>query len=135
MKAAELVATCVLCALPLVVACAGENRDNPPPSYGVTNTQPVGLDWAVYRIADARCDFEQSCNNVGPNEGYASRENCQTRQRGDLAGDLRSDKCPGGVDERQVDACVAQIHGERCGNVLDTVGRLTACRTSALCLR
>ena len=137
MKALELFATCTLLGLPLLVACAHEDQSTPASqsSYGQMNVQPVSVNAAIDRITTSRCDFEQTCNNVGPNQTYPDRSSCLTKTRGDLSTDLRADQCPAGIDGRGLDKCVAEIRGERCGNVLDTVGRLTACRTSELCLR
>jgi hypothetical protein len=98
--------------------------------------QPISAADAVQRIATARCDFEKACGNIGqgPDKDFLTHEACMNKWKADVGDDLRPHECPSGVDSRQVDTCVAELRAERCGNVLDTVSRLTACRTSALCV-
>jgi hypothetical protein len=134
MKALELLTTCAVLAFPLVMACSNEQQ-NQPAAYGQMNVQPPTPDQAVDRIAGARCDLEMSCNNIGTDRRFMNRSACLDKQRGELAGHLRVDQCPMGIDARRLDTCVSTIRSQRCGNVLDSVGRMTACRTSDLCMR
>ncbi|WP_394833736.1 DUF6184 family natural product biosynthesis lipoprotein [Pendulispora rubella] len=90
---------------------------------------------AVASVALARCDREASCSKLGEGRDHPTRESCLTEMRGKAEGDLNASKCPGGVNRASLDSCLAEIHAESCGNPLDTLERLAACNTSALCSR
>jgi len=115
------------------VACSHESSS--PGSTTITGSResaPVSKS-VVDSIADARCDREAQCNNVGADRTYASRTACVTKLRGDGMNDLSEANCPNGVDSKQLDKCLADISGERCDSPLDTLSRVAACRTGALC--
>jgi Family of unknown function (DUF6184) len=120
----------------LLAACGGSNREPAVPgtSPGVTNAQ-MADSAVVGRLATARCDREQTCNNVGAGQKYVSRENCMDQMRGSLANDLNAYECPRGIDEERLDRCMAAIRNEECGHPLDTIGRMDKCRTGSLCMK
>jgi hypothetical protein len=89
----------------------------------------------VDRLASARCDQEQGCNNIGPGAKYASRSVCMEQIHGSIANDLNGYKCPRGLDSVGVDRCMAAIKSEECNHPFDTLTRYDKCRTGALCLR
>jgi hypothetical protein len=102
---------------------------------GVTNAQKIDTN-VVEELAIARCDREQSCNNVGvPHAKYASRNVCLAAMRGDMAPSLNGYDCPGGIDQKSLDRCLNAIHDEGCGRPLDTLSRFERCRSSNLCLK
>jgi hypothetical protein len=128
------------CGLSLVaggflVACGGSNREPVAASgTGVTNAQ--NADSAIVgKLAAARCDREQSCNNVGAGAKFVSRDVCMDDMRGSLANDLNTYNCPRGIDEGQLDRCMTAIRNEECGHPLDTITRMDKCRTGTLCLK
>jgi hypothetical protein len=88
---------------------------------------------ATDRIVAARCDREQKCNNIGASRKYASRSECEANLRSKMADELNFHECKTGINQRQVDKCLTQINGESCRNPLDTLERVVACRSSALC--
>ena len=90
---------------------------------------------AVSSVATARCDRELKCKNVGPNEKYTSTDECVTKLQNDKRVDLNAQECPGGVSDHNLTSCLKSIREENCGNPLDSISRLTACRASALCLK
>jgi Family of unknown function (DUF6184) len=90
---------------------------------------------AVGKIASARCDREVRCNNVGAKEKYSSRGDCVTRMQDDKRDDINEKDCPRGIDQKQLTACFTAIRDEACGNPLDTISRLTACRAGGICLK
>ena len=57
---------------------------------GVTAAQNAVDQKTVERIADARCDHEQKCNNVGKGQTYASREECKQKLVSDTSNDLNA---------------------------------------------
>lgn len=90
---------------------------------------------ASNRIADARCKRASSCDNVGAGKHYVSSEACSQKLRAETSSNLNDNDCPGGIAQKGLDACLAAIDADTCGNVLDHLERVTACRSSALCLK
>lgn len=117
-----------------LIACNHEREPQTTTTTGVS-VLPVANGTAVGRIADARCAHERTCNRVGAGRRYLSSEACLQKTQADVMSDLNLNDCPGGVAPKQLDACVASIEAESCGNVLDKIERITACRTGALCLK
>jgi Family of unknown function (DUF6184) len=89
---------------------------------------------ATNDIVSARCNREERCNNIGADKTYESREACTTKLHGSTESDLNLKDCSRGVDHVKLDECLAKIKGEDCGNPIDTLGRVAACRTGALCI-
>jgi uncharacterized protein DUF6184 len=118
----------------LLAACGGANQGPAVYGTGVTNAQ--SSDSAVVsKLATARCDREQGCNNVGAGQKYASHDVCMDQMRGSLANDLNAYDCRGGIDEDQLARCMTAIRNEECSHPLDTISRMDKCRTGALCLK
>ena len=90
---------------------------------------------AVARIASARCEREVRCNNVGTKEKFSSRADCVIRMQDDKRDGINESDCPGGIDKKQLNACLAAIRDEACGNPLDTISRLVSCRSTSICLK
>jgi len=90
---------------------------------------------AVANIAAARCDREVRCGHVGPKEKYRTRAACVADLQRDKRDDINSDVCRGGVREKELTDCLASIRDEDCGNPLDAITRLNACRTGNLCVK
>ena len=88
---------------------------------------------AVNEIVQARCNREVACNNIGQGQKYEDFNAC-TREIGhDTQVSLRDQRCPNGILESRLSSCLDQISTERCGNPLDTIERLAACRKGMLC--
>jgi hypothetical protein len=90
---------------------------------------------AVKSIAEVRCDREASCNNLGAGLKYADRAACIRELEHNVRAELLPSECPGGIDSKALENCVASIRTEKCESVLDTIGRLAACRINVLCLK
>jgi hypothetical protein len=93
---------------------------------------PVDLA-AIEAIAATRCEREQQCGNVGDGKKFENADACTNRVLAKGDGDLNTSACPGEIDTMRLQACLDQVLIERCDNPLDTVGRLSACRTDSLC--
>ncbi len=130
----------------LLVACGGQSSQNPPSAAtsavpgsaippGVTAAQNAFDQKAVERIADARCDHEQKCNNVGKGQTYASREECKQKLVSDTSNDLNATSCPKGLDQDALNRCVNAINNEGCSVSLDTLSRMADCRSGAICMK
>ena len=118
----------------LLIACGGTKPEPVVSGTGVTSAQTVDSA-VVSKLSAARCDREQSCKNVGPGQNYVSRDVCLDQMRGSLANDLNAYDCPRGIDESQLDRCMAAIRSEECSHPLDTISRMEKCRTGALCMK
>jgi len=88
---------------------------------------------AVRSIADARCDREARCKNIGADAKFASRNACLERVKEDWAADLNAHECPHGVREVELDECLQDIRDEECGNPFDSLDRLFSCGTAEIC--
>jgi hypothetical protein len=113
----------------------------PPASQplGATNAQAVGAPvdpGVVDRLASARCDREQACDNVGDGKRYASRHVCMEQQKGSIANDLNSYQCPRGIDGPAVQECLSAIAGEECGaHPVEAITRIDRCRNATMCMK
>lgn len=99
------------------------------------NVASLNTDTAVGRLVDARCAREMSCNSVGPDKKYASRDVCTQKMKGDMQMDLNASECPNGIGQEDLDRCVTAIRNESCNNPIEKIERLSACRTSELCMK
>jgi len=90
---------------------------------------------AVARIASARCEREVRCNHVGAQQKYPTRAECVMLMQDDKRDEINEKECPGGLDKKQLNACLMAIRDESCGNPLDAINRLVACRASSICLK
>jgi len=105
------------------------------PVHPVSGTATAQNESAVSSITQARCDREARCNNVGSGKKYESREDCVTKTRADWRDDLNARECPNGVVSTQLASCVTQIKDESCGNPVEKLESVLACRTVDLCKR
>lgn len=130
----------------LLLACGGENKQSNPstaqnpvpgsaPPMGVTAAQNGVDQKTVDKIADARCDHEQKCNNIGQGQKYASRDVCKQQLSSSTSSDLNATSCPRGLDQDAVNRCMNAISNEQCSVSLDTLSRMADCRTDALCMK
>jgi hypothetical protein len=90
---------------------------------------------AVTILATERCDREMRCKNIGAKEKYKTRAECIAELERDKRDDINSDVCRGGVRQKELNDCLQAIRDESCGNPLDAITRLAACRTGNLCAK
>jgi hypothetical protein len=90
---------------------------------------------AVTSLATERCDREARCNNIGAKEKYKTRADCIAELERDKRDDINSDVCRGGIRQKELRECLQSIRDESCGNPLDAITRLAACRTGNLCAK
>jgi hypothetical protein len=129
-----------LCSLSFVVlAACSKSSDRPVSSAhrtepSVANATPANATRsAAESIALSRCQREQTCNNVGDDKKYSSASDCLTRIRNDWKDDLNARECPNGVNQAQLDECLAKIRNEECGSPFDTLSRVTECTAGQIC--
>lgn len=126
--------TTALGAFALLVGCS-HDRDDEAAATTLTAGAIVRNDDAAMRLANARCDRELACENVGQGKDYADRDACMRHVGHDANATLRADKCPHGVSEANLERCLADTRHERCSNPVDTIERVNACRRGKLCVR
>jgi hypothetical protein len=90
---------------------------------------------AVTSLAAERCDREVRCKNIGAKEKYKTRADCVAEMERDKRDDINSDVCRGGIRQKELGDCLQAIRDESCGNPLDAITRLAACRTGNLCAK
>lgn len=111
---------------------------SPPQQVGATNTQgPGDAPFSVVdRLANAGCEREQGCNNVGDGKKYASHQVCMDQLRGSIANDINSYQCPGGINGAAAHECLTAIGNEECGvHPAEAITRFDKCRSSVMCMR
>lgn len=111
------------------------NRQYDPSASDHTRMATSGNESAVASITQARCDRESRCDNVGSGKKYESMSDCVTKTRSDWRDDLNARECPQGVVPTQLSSCVKQIKEESCGNPVEKLESVLACRTVDLCKR
>ena len=89
---------------------------------------------AAEQIAQARCEREQQCGNIGKDQTYSSSQDCLTRIRNDWKDELNARECPGGINEHELNECLAQVRAEACSNPFDTLARVTECTSGQICI-
>src|SRR5690606_297855 len=83
----------------LAIAC-GRSPDAPAPTT-TTGARTLSSEDAIMRVANARCEREMACNNIGADGKFGSQDACMRELRHNTQAELRSSECPRG------------IHGER----------------------
>jgi hypothetical protein len=111
------------------MASTTSSVDPSPRMTPASGTRP-----ASEQIARARCDREQECGNIGADKSYSSSQDCLARIQNDWREDLNARECPGGINQHQLDECMAQVRAEACGNPFDTLARITECTQGQICI-
>ena len=125
----------------LAMACSKSSEREPEvaanPSTrgdGSEMTPASGTRPAAEQIALARCERERECGNIGPDKTYSSANDCMARIKHDWQDDLNARECPGGINQHELDECMAQVRAEACGNPFDTLARITECTQGQICI-
>ena len=111
---------------------AASREPRPPGAQSAIRTSTA---LATSSIATARCDRELKCKNIGTNKTYLTTDECVTKMQNDKRTDLNPDECPQGVSDNDLASCLKAIRDEDCGNPLDSISRLTQCRSGAMCMK
>jgi hypothetical protein len=93
-----------------------------------------GVDSARHEIVAARCEREERCSNIGSGKDFDNMAACRSKLDGKTESDLNTNDCKHGVDRGKLSECLAKIRDEDCGNPIDSLSRVTACRTGAICI-
>jgi len=111
------------------------SRDQPAPGGPPPNVNRTSTALAASSVSTAQCDRELRCKNIGTNKKYLTTEECVTKLQNDKRTSINPEACPQGVNENHLADCLKAIREEDCGNPLDSVTRLTQCRSGTLCLK
>ena len=116
-----------------IVGCnkTGEREPNAD-SSGMTPASRARS--AAEQISQARCEREQECGNIGPDKTFSSSQDCLARIQSDWKDDLNSRECPGGINQKELNECMAQVRAEACANPFDTLARVTECTSGQICI-
>ncbi|HYP89427.1 MAG TPA: DUF6184 family natural product biosynthesis lipoprotein [Polyangiaceae bacterium] len=125
-----------------LVGCSKAHEAEPATAHDATpvvtptdNMTPASATrTAAEQIAQARCEREQQCGNVGKDQTFSSSQDCLTRIRNDWKDELNARECPGGINDKQLSECVAQVKAEACSNPFDTLARITECTAGQICV-
>jgi hypothetical protein len=124
----------------LIVSCFYEREPAPAPQAPPPLTPAAGMvlssTQAASVLAEARCDREARCNNIGPAAQYTTRDQCLFVMYDDSQRNLSG--CRYGVKERELHGCVNEIRQQVCGPIVgpfEWFSRLIACRAAQICLQ
>jgi hypothetical protein len=110
-----------------ILACAPKEPEPLVPAAGTVQA----VDRAADDLADARCDREQRCMEIGPEKKYSNRDHCLSVMRKEARESLG--ECHRGVDEGDVRQCLATIKDEDCGASLGSLSELKQCGMDDMC--
>ncbi|MDB5218687.1 MAG: hypothetical protein JWO86_6614 [Myxococcaceae bacterium] len=89
---------------------------------------------ATARIAGARCDREVTCEQIGTNKRFSSRDVCARDEVKRTQDELKSTDCPNGIDNTKLASCLASISQQDCGSLVTSLQTVDQCKTAALCI-
>ena len=133
-RLANLMTLGILCGCgAAVAACGGDDR--PPMTPASQVAMPVAPAQAVDEVANARCEHEQRCNNIGNTREFQSRDHCMQSMRSDASEEYA--ECSQGIAQSDLQECLSEIANEDCGgvsSVFDNIGTFMNCRSGSMCL-
>jgi hypothetical protein len=124
--------------LSLLALVSCKRSDDKPQEAMLTSASVdlVSTSIASDRIAAARCAREVMCASLGGiDQPFVSYEGCIRDVSGRLRADIAEMRCPPVVERAGVEVCLREIGNESCGDAVDAIERIQACRTSTLCGR
>lgn len=135
------------CAVSALLALGACSKDHEPAPRTAHNTSvdtrmplPSGMTpasrtrSASEQIAQARCQRERQCGNIGADKTFSSSQDCLARIQNDWKDDLNARQCPGGINQHELDECLQQVRDESCANPFDTLARITECTSGQICI-
>src|SRR5262245_489162 len=108
-----------------LVGCPSEEKvpegGRPPGDETPAPTDRLAPEPAVKAMAEARCEYEQRCGNVGQDRTYADTDHCQSRFKSDYQKELNAWECPGGIDRKELDKCLTEIRDNDCNSPFESL--------------
>jgi hypothetical protein len=111
----------------LSVAC---EKDQPAPLVPAAGTVQA-VDNATMEVANARCDREQRCNEIGESKKYSTREHCLTVMKKEATDDFSD--CRTGVDQEDLRECLTEIANQDCSGLFSGFDEFVSCGMDDLC--
>lgn len=106
-----------------------DSSESAPPMTAASRTRT-----AREQLSEARCQRERQCGNIGEDKTFSSSQDCLARIQSDWKDDLNTRQCPGGINQEQLDECLAEVRSEDCNNPFDTLARITECTKAQICI-
>jgi hypothetical protein len=104
------------------------------PVTGSVQAMPVRYMSATARITGARCDRQLTCNQVGPDKRFPTRDICTQDEGKKTTDELKSTDCPNGYDEMKLQSCIDAIAKQDCTKLIMSTQTIDACRSAELCV-
>jgi hypothetical protein len=99
------------------------------------NAQAAADTRVIERMAGATCEREDSCHTIGPGAYFASREECMRTMREKTRQTLNPSQCPGGIDQKALEDCLASLDASHCTQPGDEITRSAQCSAHSLCIK
>lgn len=135
----SIVLSCLACGIALF-ACK-KDKTGETTSTGVTETtgagvgaQPMRFMSATANIAGARCERQVTCNQVGAQKRFETRDVCAREENKRTQSELRASDCPNGVDQKKLQTCLDTIARQDCDELATSLEAVDECNTSAICM-
>lgn len=108
----------------------GERQPSSRAATPLTSAQRAST---ANKLAEARCEREQRCNNVGEGRKYASQAKCLSAVASEWKEELDDYACPGGTVQGALDHCLSEIRSEGCESPLASLERIVDCDAHEVC--
>lgn len=102
---------------------------------GSVRASMIAYQTAASRITEAHCDREASCDQIGTNRRFATRERCVRDQGKKTQQEVKAADCPNGIDENRLQTCLGRIGVQECTDLVMSLANVDACSTATLCKR
>ncbi len=86
------------------------------------------------RLATARCDQREHCNEVGTGQRFETLYDCVSQVRATMSNELGRYACQGRLSSAGVSDCMSAILADPCGGPRDDLGHLQQCDGAAVCM-
>jgi hypothetical protein len=131
----------VACLALVVISGCEDEGPHPRMPYPLTDPQPqpnaqaAAMTRVIETIAGGTCDREQSCGTIGPGAYFGTRDDCMTAVRDKTSKAISPSMCPGGIDLKSVEKCLASLEANQCVGPGDAITRAARCAPDDLCMK
>lgn len=115
-------------------ACHKDDRSSQTTTTNASSTSNTGYEVAKARITGARCDREVSCEQIGKDKRFSTRELCARDEERRTTQELKASDCANGMDERKLQDCLSAISKQDCSALVGSLQSVDTCNTAALCV-
>lgn len=126
---------CLIAAGAVSASCS--MSDDVPPASPELEARTTAAE-AANRVAAARCEREQKCENIGTDKRHATVEACLASVHEAMDRELGGDEdCKKGVLMSDLDQCLSETREQDCSGpaeAINAIARAKQCSSSDLCL-